>query len=209
MNEQDILEGKLDENTINDLRTQIGAESNEQTEAAVSAVTSSLVTGLSKNAEKPNGLQSLISALDRDHDGSILDDAAGFIFGRRKPDNPRTANGPGILEHIFGNRQERVAEGIGRGTGLEKGKIMQLLMTFAPLILGALSRRNRQGSAGGGLGSGGLGGGLLDLLKNTSRNRSNQLNDNGLLSRLVDSDDDDGIFDDIANLGRNAFLSRR
>ncbi|HUR31509.1 MAG TPA: DUF937 domain-containing protein, partial [Saprospiraceae bacterium] len=192
MNEQDILEGKLDDNTLDELRKEIGADSNEQTEAAVSAVTSSLVTGLAKNAEKPNGLQSLISALDRDHDGSILDDAAGFIFGRRRPDNPRTSNGPGILEHIFGSRQDRVAEGIGRGTGMDKGKILQLMMTFAPLILGALSRRNRQGSGGGGLGSGGLGsgglgGGLLDLLKNTTRNRSSQLNDNGLLSRLVDS----------------------
>ena len=204
MNEQDILEGRLDDQTIDELTREIGAESNEQTEAAVSAVTTSLVTGLEKNVEKPNGLQSLISALDRDHDGSILDDAAGFIFGRRKPDNPRTTNGPGILEHIFGNRQERVAEGIGRGTGMDKSKILQLMMTFAPLILGALSRRGRQSGAGGG-----LGGGLLDLLKNTSRNRSNQLNDNGLLNRLVDSDDDNGIFDDLANLGRNAFLSRR
>ena len=204
MDEKDILEGKLDENTLDELRKEIGADSKEQTEAAVSAVTSSLVTGLAKNAESPNGLQSLISALDRDHDGSILDDAMGFIFGRRRPANPRTANGPGILEHIFGSRQDRVAEGIGRGTGLDKGKIMQLMMMFAPLILGALSRRGRQSSGGGG-----LGGGLLDILKNTARNRSSQLNDQGLLSRLLDNDNDDGVLDDLASLGRNAFLSRR
>ena len=203
MTEEEILSGRLDENLLEDLRTRIGADSKEQTEAATTAVVSTFVNGLKKNAESPNGLNSLLSALDRDHDGSILDDAVGFLFGRKRAENPRTTNGPGILEHILGNRQERVAEGIGRGTGLNKSQILQLMMTVAPLILGALSRaknRNRVGDSGGG--------GILDILRNTSQRNNMRLQDNGLLSRLIDNDDDDSIFEDLANLGRNAFLSR-
>ncbi len=80
MNEQEILEGRLDEDLINNLRKRIGADSNEQTEAAAKASIATLTTALARNAESPNGISSLLSALDRDHDGSILDDAAGFIF---------------------------------------------------------------------------------------------------------------------------------
>jgi hypothetical protein len=56
--------------------------------------------------------------------------------------------------------------------------------------------------------SAGGGGGILDILRNTGLGRTSQLQGGGLLNRLLDSDDDDGIFDDLANLGRNAFLSR-
>src|SRR5688572_4438810 len=106
MKETDVLDGKLDQDLISELRREIGAESNEQTEAAASGVISSLVAGLNRNAEKPGGLDGLLAALDRDHDGSILDDAVGFIFGRKKIPNPKTTDGPGILEHIFGNKQD-------------------------------------------------------------------------------------------------------
>ena len=199
MNEQDILQGHLDENLINDLRKYIGADSNEQTEAAANASIATMTTALARNANSPNGRNALLSALDRDHDGSILDDAADFLFGRKQPQNPKTVNGPGILEHIFGRRQERVAEGIGRSTGLDKNKTLKLLMTLAPLILGALGKAKRQQG----------GNSISDLLKGILLNRNAQMNDGGLLSRLIDSDDDDGVLDDLANLGRNAFLSQR
>lgn len=201
MNEKDILEGRLDENLINDLRTHIGAESNEQTEAAANASIATLTTALAKNAETPNGRNSLLSALDRDHDGSILDDAANMLFGRKQPNNPKTLNGPGILEHIFGNKQDRVAEGIGRSSGLDKGKALKLLITLAPLILSVLGRAKRQQPSGGG-------NNILDLLRNVVLSRNSQGNGQGLVNRLIDTDDDDGVLDDLGNLGRNAFLSR-
>ena len=206
MNEQEILEGRLDEDLINNLRKRIGADSNEQTEAAAKASIATLTTALKRNAESPNGFSSLLSALDRDHDGSILDDAAGFIFGKRKADNPKTADGPGILEHIFGRKQTRVAEGIGRGTGLNKSQILQIMISLAPLILGALGKARNKNQSGFG------GGSILDILRNTSQLQQSQIQDQGLLSRLLDDDDDngkDGIFNDLANLGMNAFLSRR
>ena len=201
MNEEQILNAELDEDLLEDLKEQVGAESKEQTKAASTAVISTFLNGLTRNASSENGRRSLLEALDRDHDGSILDDAMGFIFGRRKAENPRTTNGPGILEHIFGSKQERVAEGIGKGTGLNKNQILQIMMTLAPLILGALGRKNRNSQRAGG-------GGILDILRNTGLAGNSQLQGGGLLNRLLDSDDDDGIFDDLANLGRNAFLSR-
>jgi len=206
MNEQDILQGRLDPELIDRLRKEIGADSEEQTEAAATAAVATLTTALARNADSANGSNALLSALDRDHDGSILDDAVGILFGRKQPKNPKAVDGPGILEHIFGRKQERVAEGIGRGTGLDRNQILRILMTLAPLVLGALGKaRKNQSSreAGGG------GNGILDLLRNVVLSRGNQLDDRGLLNKLVDSDDDDGVLEDLGNLGMNAFLSRR
>ncbi len=199
--ELEILNGQLDENLINDLREEIGAESNEQTEAAASGVISSLVAGLNKNAEKPGGLAGLLSALDRDHDGSVLDDAVGILFGRRKLQNPRTTNGPGILEHILGNKQNQVNDALGRATGLDKGKILKLMITLAPLVLGVLGRaRNRRGFKSDQIG---------DLLRGTVQNQTAERKGMGLLKKLLDSDGDGKVIKEIANLGMNAFLSRR
>jgi|SRR5687767_13177618 len=201
MKETDVLDGKLDQDLISELRREIGAESNEQTEAAASGVISSLVAGLNRNAEKPGGLDGLLAALDRDHDGSILDDAVGFIFGRKKIPNPKTTDGPGILEHIFGNKQDDVNEALGRNTGLSKSKILQLMMTLAPLVLGVLGKkRNQQGYGRQQLG---------DLLRGSVQQQMNEGKPIGLLNRLLDSNNDGSIMDDIAHLGRNAFLSRR
>lgn len=196
----DSLRGQLDENVINELTQEIGAESNEQTEAASSAIISTLVAGLSKNTQSPEGANSLVSALDRDHDGSVLDDLAGSLFGRRKMQNEKTTDGAGILDHILGGRKTNVSEAVGRATGLDKGQILKLMISLAPMVLGMLGKaRNKQG-----LGATGI----SDLLRGTVQSQSQRGQGMGLLNRLLDSDGDGEVMDDIVNLGRNAFLSR-
>ncbi|MBK8833074.1 MAG: DUF937 domain-containing protein [Saprospiraceae bacterium] len=95
MNVIELLQGQLDENLIQQLSQHIGAESTEQTEAAASGIISTLVAGLNKNAATPDGATALVSAIDRDHDGSILEDVAGFLLGSRETSNSSTLNGAG------------------------------------------------------------------------------------------------------------------
>ncbi len=200
MNLIEMLRDQLDDDVVTNLRDEIGAESNEQTEAAANAVFSTLVAGLNKNAAQPEGANALVSALDRDHDGGILEDLLGNILGRNKNANPRTTNGAGILEHIFGNRQPQVNEGLGKATGLNTGQIMKLMISLAPMVLGMLGKaRNKKGF---GVAD------ISDLLRGTVQTQTAQGREMGLLNRLLDSDGDGSIMDDIANLGRNAFLSR-
>lgn len=201
MNETELLKGRLDENTVNTLREHIGAESNEQTETAASSIISTLIAGLAKNTERPDGTNSLLSALDRDHDGSILDDAWDVLFGKRQPKNPKTTNGPGILEHIFGNKQTQLNEVIGRSSGLDKSKILKLMITLAPLVLGALGKAKRNRGIDGN--------GISNLLRGTAQRQSAQRQELSLISRLLDSDGDGNIMEEIADFGSNAFLSNR
>ena len=201
MNVVELLQGRMDPALISQLTRQIGAASDDQTEAAVSGIISSLVTGLSKNAQQPGGAAALVSAVDRDHDGSLLDDVAGFILGGRQTQNPNTLNGPGILGHILGNNQSLVTDMLTKVTGLNNSQIGKLMFALAPMVLAALGKaRNQNGLDVGG---------ISDLLQNTVKSQVTQRQEMGLLQRFLDSDGDGSVMDDIANIGMKFFLSRR
>ena len=65
-----------------------------------------LVGALARNAQDPSKAGALSNALSRDHDGSVLDDVAGYL-GRGDD-----ADGDGILGHVLGGKQQ-----IGRRPG--------------------------------------------------------------------------------------------
>ncbi|HMP32021.1 MAG TPA: DUF937 domain-containing protein, partial [Saprospiraceae bacterium] len=89
------------------LQTQLGGEQFNQTVSkqlgieedkagdAVQAAFSAIMAGLSNNVAKPEGAQGLLGALDRDHDGSILDDVTGYLTGSMQTSNPNMLNGAG------------------------------------------------------------------------------------------------------------------
>ena len=181
-----LVSQQLDDNAISQLSRQLGADP-ATTRQAVPAALTALLGGLSHNASNPAGAQQLAGALSRDHDGSILDDLAGFLGGAGGE------QGAGILGHIFGNRQPNVASHVGQASGLDSSQAMKLLMLLAPLVLGALGRAQRQK----GLDSGGL----SDVLGH-ERRRVEQAHpqSGGLLNSILDRDGDGSILDDIAGM---------
>lgn len=133
------------------LSNQIGADE-ATTRKAVDQALPVLIQALGRNARSQQGAESLAKALDRDHDGSILDDLNAHL------QKPEQANGHGILEHILGNKRGAVESVLGKKTGLSAGAIGSLLAALAPMLMGALGKAKK----GGGLGANDLGG----LLKN-------------------------------------------
>jgi hypothetical protein len=170
------------EKVLNDHAGEIGAQIGTdpaQAQQAISAALPALLAGLQQQATPGSGLQQAIST---DHDGSILDDIAGYLQGTAGL-SPRTTDGAGILGHVFGDRQDGVARALGSQTGLNASSIGQLLPILAPIVMGMLGRSARTdgsstasggapdlGSILGGLlggtsaGSAGGAGGLGDLL---------------------------------------------
>ena len=201
MNLIEQLQSQLNPNLISQLSRQIGAESEDQTEAAVTGAISALVTGLAKNAQQPGGAAAIVSAVDRDHDGSLLDDVAGFLLGGRQPSNPNTLNGTGILGHVLGNNQSLVTDMLSKGTGLQNSQIGKLLMLLAPMVLAAIGKaRNQNGLDVGGIG---------DLLKRTVNSQKEQRKEVGIFERLLDKDGDGSVMDDIANMGKKFLFNRK
>ena len=95
----DLLQSQMSDDVIGALTNQIGAEK-QQTSSAVSNGMAILMNALAKNTSNTSGASALGAALDRDHDGSVLDDLMGFVQGNAPVNNTRAANGAGILGHL-------------------------------------------------------------------------------------------------------------
>jgi hypothetical protein len=74
----DIIMGQLDEQAVTQMSQQLGADE-QQTRQAVEVSLPAIVAGLARNASKQGGADALLAALDRDHDGNIMDDLQGYL----------------------------------------------------------------------------------------------------------------------------------
>ncbi len=110
-----------------------------QAATAMEGIVPSLLGAMTSNAQSPEGANGLLSALDRDHDGSIFDDITGFFSSDSAP-----AAGEGILRHVLGDKQEPVAQNLGAKTGMSASQIMQMMKFAAPMIMGYLGKQRRQ-----------------------------------------------------------------
>jgi hypothetical protein len=183
------VQQQLDSNTLAQLSRQLGVDE-QTTRQAVPAAVTALVGGLGSNAARPEGAQQIASALDRDHDGSILDDLGGFL-------GQGGAGGIGgaILGHVLGGRQRQVETGLSQSTGLDAAKIAQLLALLAPIVMAVLGRRKReQGIDAGGLGD------ILRGEHQNARRHAEQAGIGGVLGGLLDRDGDGGFLDDLAGM---------
>lgn len=173
------------------LSSQLGADQ-DQTRSAVSAALPMLLAGLAKNASKPEGAQALFGALERDHDGGMLDDLAGFL-GKKD-----TTDGDGILGHVFGGRRETVEKGVGAAAGgMDPAKVKTMMAMLAPMVMGYLGRQRQQKS----LDARSLG----DMLSSEAGTLQKRDPGFGILGKLLDQDGDGSIADDLLGklFGRN------
>lgn len=178
------LIGSLGQSELSALGQQLGADP-ATTGKAVSAALPALLGSLSRNADSPTGAASLASALDRDHDGSILDDIGGFLGGGQ------TAAGDAILGHVLGGRQPAVEQNIANSAGLDLGMVQRLLPLLAPLLMGYVGRAKRQQGFDAGSLAGMLGGARRQIDAGSP----------GLLGSLLDADGDGDATDDVLRLG--------
>lgn len=165
----------------------LGADS-QTTSAAIQAALPMLISALAHNAGQPGGAESLAGALQRDHDGGIFNDLTGFLGGSAP------SMGAGILGHIFGQRTEQVGSVLGAQTGLDAGRMLQLLQMLAPLVMGALGKTHREG----GLDAGGLAailGGERQQVEQSAPSMA------GILGSLLDGNRDGSALDDVARIG--------
>lgn len=196
MNVLELLQGQLSGGLVDQLSQQLGGADREQTAVAANGAVTTLLNALARNASTPEGAQSLNNALEKDHDGSILDNVFDMLSGNAQPQNSSTLNGLGILNHVLGNRQSGAANMISQMSGLDSGKSSQLMALLAPVVMGVLGKAKNQG----GLDSGGL----ANLLSGVVTQHQQQEQGNpaiNMISRFLDADGDGSAMDDLANMG--------
>ena len=135
----DVIGSALGGEVQTQLGQRIGADS-QTTSQAIAAALPMLLSGLHRNASQPNGAASLLGALQRDHDGSLLDNLGGLLGGGNAG---QAANGAGIVDHVLGDQQESAHQMVATASGLNTGQAAQLMATLAPIVMSALGRVQR------------------------------------------------------------------
>ena len=153
---------------------------------AVNAALPLLLAALARNASNPDGANALAGALDRDHDGSALDNLPATL------DGAQAGMGQKILGHILGGKQTNVAQSLGAATGLDTKRATQLMVMLAPMVLAYLGRAKREK----GLDAGGLGSVLTRERENMGAKHPGM---GGLIS-MLDRDGDGSVVDDVGGM---------
>ncbi len=195
----DLLNTQMSGGLMDQLSRQIGAPQ-QQTQSAVDGIFGAVLNGLSKNVSSPQGANALMGALDRDHDGSILDDLAGFLGGQKSPNNTNMMNGAGILKHVLGNSQGGMVDAVSKNSGLDSAKIGQLLMTLAPMIMGVIGKTKSQNNLNSG--------GLADLISGSAKTVNQSSAIGNIFTSILDKNGDGNVIDDIAKSGIKSLFGR-
>ena len=136
----DLLQSTIKDQSIGELSRQLG-EDEKTTGDAVDAALPMLIGALKRSTEKDGG-KGLRRALDKKHDGSILDNLKVHVASGDESD------GRGILGHILGGNKDAAAMILGTQAGIGESKASSLMAKLAPVVLGALGKAKSQQKLG-------------------------------------------------------------
>ena len=159
---------------------------------AVQVAVPLILSALARNANEPQGAQSLHQAINNDHDGSIFDNLTGYVS------NPQTVNGAGILGHVFGGQRPAIETNLAQATGMDQSSAGGLLETLAPLVMGAVGRTQQQE----GLDASGLSNLLNDQQQQAQNNAPGAM---GILNSILDQNNDGSAMDDLKRMAGGFF----
>jgi hypothetical protein len=158
----------------------------EEAQDGLKAAVPLLLGAMERNTASAEGALSLNRALERDHDGSVLDQLPQLL------DSPEAGHGAGILRHVLGQRREGVQERLAEKTGMGQDAIARLLEIAAPLVLGALGKQRKEQGLG-----------ATQMSQYITREREQTENGAGWLgmaTELLDADDDGSVLDDVSGM---------
>ncbi|MDQ0592687.1 hypothetical protein QFZ37_001056 [Chryseobacterium ginsenosidimutans] len=164
----DLLTGNTGNQVAEQAENKFGISKNQV--IALLAVAAPLIISYLRNkSQDSNEAEALNNALDKDHDGSILDDVSQA--------DARQTEGGSILSHIFGGDKQNVENQLSQNTGISIDKIGPILSMLAPVIMGYIGKEKQQNNVGAG-GLGDLLGGILGNASNQAQSQqSSPLND--------------------------------
>ncbi|UKB80188.1 DUF937 domain-containing protein [Chryseobacterium sp. MEBOG07] len=164
----DLLTGNTGNQVAEQAENKFGISKN-QVIALLAVATPLIISYLRNKSQDAKEAEALNSALDKDHNGSILNDASQI--------ESRQNEGGSILGHIFGDQKSTVENQLSQNTGISIDKIGPILAMLAPVVMGYIGQQKQQSNVGAG-GLGDLLGGILGNASNQAQTQqSNPLND--------------------------------
>ena len=183
----EALLGLLQGQDIGNLASQVGGNEGEAKNGVMAALPA-MLAALGKNAGTEKGAEELNNALEKKHDGSILDNLSGYLS------NPDLKDGAGILNHLFGNQTSNVANAVSQSSGLDTNGSMKMLQMLAPILMGILGQKKQNNLDAKGLGN------LTSML---ASNFGSEAGTSGIMetvTNLLDANKDGNVVDDIMGM---------
>ena len=184
----EALLGLLQGQDLGNLASQVGGNEGEVKNGVMAALPA-MLAALGKNAGTEKGAEELNNALEKKHDGSILDNLSGYLS------NPDLKDGAGILNHLFGNQTSNVANAVSQSSGLDTNGSMKMLQMLAPILMGILGQQKKQNN----LDAKGLG----NLTSMLASNFGSEAGASGIMeavTNLLDANKDGNVVDDIMGM---------
>lgn len=191
------LLGILENQNLGNLVSELGG--NEKSiRNGLEAALPAMLAALNKNTQSKEGAESLLDALDKKHNGSILNDIDGYLK------NPDLKDGNGILNHLFGGQTAKVADAISNSSGLNSDSTIKMLQMLAPILMGVLGKEKRENN---------LDATGLDSLTSTLANAFENSNSNGsgimnLVTNMLDTNKDGSVVDDLLGMAGKFFFKK-
>lgn len=136
----DLVRLSIDDVSIEKISGHIGQDPVTTIEAIDSALPM-LVGALSHNVRE-DGAMSLNETVDQNHDGEILRDVAGYV------EFADPGEGERMLDYLLGSHQEAAARALGARSGLDRTQASSLMVTLAPVLLGAIGKAKKARNLG-------------------------------------------------------------
>lgn len=166
----DLITGNAGNQVAAEAENKFGINKNQV--IALLAVAAPLVISYlrKKSQDDPNEAEALNKALDKDHDGSVLDNPSQLAS--------RQDEGGSILSHVFGGDKANVENQLSQNTGISMDKIGPILAMLAPLIMGYIGKQKQSSGVTSGGGLGDLLGGILGNASEQAQGQNtNPIND--------------------------------
>lgn len=185
----DLLNSNLGKQIISGVAGDTGQDKGK-TESVLTMALPVLTKALQRNAATSDGAESLMGALSKKHDGSILNNLGDLFNGG--VDNDVKKDGSKILGHVLGNKQQNVESVIGQKSGLNSNAVGSTLKVAAPIFMGMIGKQKSQQKVNDA-------GGLGDMLGGFLGGSSTQ-NEQSFLEKVLDADGDGSVIDDVAGM---------
>lgn len=185
----DLLNSDLGKQIVSGVAGSTGNDSSK-TGSVLTMALPVLMKAMERKTATPEGANGLMGALDKKHDGSILDNL-GDLFGGGVNDNVIN-DGSKILGHVLGNKQQGIQQVIGQKSGLDASAVGNILKVAAPILMGFLGKQKKAQNISNSSDISGLLGGLLG--------GSSAQTEQNFLEQILDADGDGSVVDDVAGM---------
>jgi len=179
-----LLVTQLGSGAVSEISKSLGVD-DAKAQQAVGMALPMIIGALNRNTASSDGAEALVGALQRDHDGSILNNLSQAV-GSQDTLNDGTA----ILRHVLGDQQSGLVQSVSRATNLKPEQVAQIFAILAPIVMGALGQMQRKHELDAQ--------GVSTLLQ---QERSTVEQTSSGLTQLLDMDGDGDVSDEIISLG--------